>query len=218
MLYSIQFLRGVAAILVVLTHSLFASFAYGNDNSYLMNYYDFGKFGAVGVDIFFVISGFIMAFVTRFDNVTLKKFVFDRVIRIVPLYWLFLTVMLCIFLLLPSAFKNNELLTWNVIASYLFLPSYKFDGSIIPLLGFGWTLNYEVFYYFIFSFFLTVNREKRFIFVSLCFVVLSILGIIFEFKNPILFVYTNPILLEFCFGMFIFLLYEKKSLPLSFTF
>lgn len=212
MLYSIQFLRGIAALLVVLTHSLFASLAYGNDNSFLMNYYNFGEFGGVGVDIFFVISGFIMAYVTRNDNVTLKKFAFDRAIRVIPLYWFFLTVMLCIFLFLPTAFKNNELVLWNVVASYLFLPSYKFDGSISPLLGVGWTLNYEMFYYFFFAAFLSVNREKRFVFVSMSFVGLSILGIIFQFKSPILFVFTNPIILEFCLGMFLFNLYNHKLL------
>ncbi|WP_180800875.1 acyltransferase family protein, partial [Vibrio parahaemolyticus] len=56
MLYSIQLLRGLAALLVVCTHSIFATISYGNNNSILSSFYNFSEFGAVGVDIFFVIS------------------------------------------------------------------------------------------------------------------------------------------------------------------
>ncbi len=72
---SIQYLRGAAAIAVVIFHQ-FQGRAYG--------LFDLGKYG---VDLFFVISGFLMVAMTESRETTPIGFLKDRIVRIVPLYW-----------------------------------------------------------------------------------------------------------------------------------
>ena len=73
MLTSVQLLRFIAAFLVVLTHTL--------------GEYEWSRpFGSFGVDIFFVISGFIIYVITDKD---FEYFLRKRLIRIVPMYWVF---------------------------------------------------------------------------------------------------------------------------------
>ncbi len=214
MLYSIQLLRGLAALLVVCTHSIFATISYGNNNSILSSFYNFSEFGAVGVDIFFVISGFIIVYVTQNNNKKFNIFIKERLIRVVPLYWFFLSIMACALIFFPSAFVNNEFILSHAIYSFLFLPAYKFDGSISPLLGVGWTLNYEVFFYVIFSFSLYISSwKKRFFLVSSIFIMLSCFGIVYQNENPIIYVFTRSLLIEFVFGMLVaYLFFESKFL------
>ena len=87
---SIQYLRGIAALLVVFYHVLQDIGRY-SENSYFLNFYKLKYFGQVGVDIFFVISGFVMMYVHGNDfqksNISLN-FLKRRIIRVVPLYWI----------------------------------------------------------------------------------------------------------------------------------
>jgi hypothetical protein len=125
MLSSIQVLRGIAAVMVVLFHV--CGF----------------QIGAAGVDIFFVISGFIMFHTNR--NVfgltgAAILFLKRRILRIAPLYWL------C------SAFAfwpGVELK--SLVASVLFVPVRSEDGSIHTVLAPGWSLNFEMFFYIVFG-------------------------------------------------------------------
>ena len=76
----IQYLRGIAAILVVWFH---ATIQVDGVSTYFSS-----SFGASGVDLFFVISGFIMVVTTAGKDVTPQRFFVLRIIRVVPLYWL----------------------------------------------------------------------------------------------------------------------------------
>jgi exopolysaccharide production protein ExoZ len=110
---------------------------------------------------FFVISGFIMCFITR-DNA--DGFLKMRLIRIVPIYWL-CTLALVSFMFRLAVFKPALWLTTPVSRteeplwayagrSLLFLPSEKF-----PILGVGWTLNFEMYFYIVFALALWINRR-----------------------------------------------------------
>lgn len=103
MLNNIQVLRGFAALIVVVFHIVGAS------NSYKMPAEIFGLTGALGrsgVDIFFVISGFIMVY-TQYNKKTKPlSFIKDRIIRVVPIYWVFSFLFLALYFVMPTIFRE----------------------------------------------------------------------------------------------------------------
>ena len=144
----IQCLRFVAALMVVVLHSTF----YASER--LTPGSDVWRAGMLGVDIFFVISGFVMfASSAHLASVSggWKDFAVKRLIRIVPLYWLVTSLKLAILLAAPAVVLHSQV-DWAYIAkSYFFVPAYNVDGNIEPLLGVGWTLIFEMFFYAIFT-------------------------------------------------------------------
>lgn len=143
---AIQVLRLFAALLVVVDHSL-GSLIYANrlalDKTFA---WDLGGFG---VKIFFLISGFVMVHSTidRFGQPGAPRaFLVRRFLRIAPIYWL-VTVLAIV--------KDGLQREWHgwaaIVASFLFFPLAAADGSVHPIYGIGWTLNYEMFFYLIFT-------------------------------------------------------------------
>ena len=147
----IQILRGIAALAVVIHHALEESNAVS------------GRFspdwltttGAAGVDIFFVISGFIMLHVSFRDRrppLRPGQFLLRRVTRIYPLYWL-----TCLGVLLLFSVGLLQRQHWNlsdVISSFILVPSEK------RLVGVSWTLVYEMYFYLIFAVTLLLESRK----------------------------------------------------------
>jgi exopolysaccharide production protein ExoZ len=101
----------------------------------------------------------------------------------------------------------------RTILSYLFLPSYSKDGQIQPLLAVGWTLNFEMLFYFLFSIALLL-RTNVYRFVGTILLVLA-LGAYFRTPSwPAAAFYMNSIVLEFLFGMLIAkACMENRKLP-----
>lgn len=195
----IQSLRFVAALLVVVTHSTF----YAGER--LDRSIQTWEFGAIGVDIFFVISGFVMMMSTGGLAGTKdgwKYFGMRRLVRIVPMYWIATTVKLLTLIVLPGAVLHAQLDPGKTILSYLFLPSRNFEGRVEPLLGVGWTLTFEMFFYFVFTVALLLRAKP----IWFCASVLSLcaLGTIVRPDEwaPAL-VYLNPIVLYFLVGMIV---------------
>ncbi len=159
--------------------------------------------------MFFVISGFIMVyssaelFGARGAAATFLK---RRWLRIVPLYWIFTTAWLVAALALPGALNGAELAPGHVAASYLFLPLPAPDGSLQPLYGLGWTLNFEMFFYVLFSAALFLPRGYAVAAVTAALVSLVLLGAIADLPPPFAF-WTQPIILEFAAGMALGLLH-----------
>jgi exopolysaccharide production protein ExoZ len=187
----IQILRGLAASLVLIHHVLEESQPLfgGNIPPPLV------VLGASGVDLFFVISGFIMYYTNRDrfgrDGAPTDFFV-RRLIRIVPLYWL---CTLVIVLTHFGGLYENKVITWlSLGSSLLFLP----DPNIV--LGVGWTLNYEMYFYSIFAIWLLLGTTRS----GIAGVLLSIpLMIVFSRLLPpgaMRGFLTDPIALEFGFG------------------
>ncbi|MCY0148321.1 acyltransferase [Hoeflea sp. G2-23] len=139
-------LRGAAAIGVVFAH------AYGATDLP----FEFPRHAPqIGVDIFFAISGFVMMFAHREQfgsKANAASFLRKRAIRIVPLYWLLTLLAVALGIFAPFLFRNTAAFTpeW-VIGSLLFIPVSSPDGFTVPVLGVGWTLNYEAIFYVIFA-------------------------------------------------------------------
>lgn len=144
---TIQFLRFVAAGMVLLAHvSFFIHHRVDPDVRVLAAL-------SQGVALFFVISGFIMT-VTASSRAGepgyVRYFVLSRLIRIVPLYWAINAAKLLGFFLVPGLIAANPTVS-NVLYSLLFLPAKNADGKIEAFYGVGWSLNFEMAFYAIFA-------------------------------------------------------------------
>lgn len=149
MLYSLQALRALAAWVVVCHHfmQIFFDFhASGPIGQFLASR------GAVGVDVFFVISGMVIYLSTRDKPLAPQRFLLNRVLRIVPAYW-FYTALMGLMLLCASHWMPHQVLEWqHFMLSLLFIPAENPGGyGMYPTLNVGWTLNFEMFFYLLFS-------------------------------------------------------------------
>jgi exopolysaccharide production protein ExoZ len=196
-LRGVQSLRALAALAVVVFHATDragAAFVAGSS----------------GVDIFFVISGFIM-WVVRERGVTPLGFIKDRVLRIAPLYWIATAIIVGGGIV--HLFPNLPLSPPHILASFLFIPyPYPIGGAICPILVQGWTLNYEMFFYALFAAALTLPRRWHLPVLCGVLVALSIYGALFHPDQAALHTYTNPEELEFAGGACIGELWLRKLL------
>jgi exopolysaccharide production protein ExoZ len=211
---SIQVLRGLAAVGVVIYHANLAA----HQKGYGLVPKEFTAVGMAGVDVFFVLSGFLMVWITRHHAAGARDafaFLKRRAIRILPLYWL--VTVLKLSLIAISAIWTQEYLTTfeHSLKSLLLIPSRGADGSVFPLVGAGWTLIYEWLFYVIFAIciFLMGRRAKWgapvLVVACVLFGVTEVSGSI-EFKF-----YTDSIIIEFVFGCAIAAFYQNRVLPAS---
>lgn len=192
---SIQYLRGVAALMVVFHHLGLQLRRLGYEGYWPTTL-------AYGVDIFFVISGFIM-WITTQRGTTPMQFYRRRIIRIVPLYWLLTTLILLVVVLFPRAMYNSRLSPIHVISSYLFIPAvHPSQSEMFPLLIPGWTLNYEIAFYAVFGLGLLMTGTRRLIVISLALCTLVALPYVITVTPlTIAAFYSSSRLLEFVYGM-----------------
>jgi len=118
---------------------------------------------AGGVDLFFVISGFIMVHASRdmFGRATMRReFVRRRLIRIVPLYWMIIGVLAVHAMVRygTAGLTAANLSPGLIISSFFFVPWARPDGDMTPLLAIGWTLSYEMLFYLLFALSLALRR------------------------------------------------------------
>lgn len=208
----LQVLRGYAAISVMVGHAVMEWAATYNQ----IQPFDV-QFLLYGVDIFFVISGFIM-YRTSIDlfgtNGGFRTFLIKRILRIVPLYWFFTTLMVVTLFLMGDMVRSTEFDVWNVISSYFFIPSERPGGRIAPVLSLGWTLNYEMFFYVIFSFGLFFSRRAGILFIVVTVTLFVIYGWLFHPAWTPLRFWSNSIILEFAAGVLIALVLKRPLGPL----
>lgn len=196
MLVSIQFLRAFASILVLFHHISYKDQIYGND---VLSFFTIGE---IGVDIFFIISGYIMMHSTHQKPVKAGDFIVNRIIRIIPLYWTFTIIALIIYIVMPDKINSSGGAT-VVFESFVLFPT---EGKY--LVQNGWTLRYEFLFYFIFMISLFL-KNKRFIAVTIF--GLFLVGIWLNPSNLYLSFVTNDLLLEFLFGIFLYLMRYRYS-------
>lgn len=196
----LQVLRFFAALMVVISHvGFYISERTGTEHNYW-------RAGVRGVDIFFVISGYVMAasfYSIKYKNDSWKKFISDRFSRILPLYWLITTLKLALTFLLPGASLHNKINIINFLKSLFFIPYKNLEMHYEPIVGVGWTLNFEMFFYFIVAMLIAFNFD-----ISIyCFIIFSLISIVGELNFETgLFIdfYFNSIIMEFFFGIIIF--------------
>jgi exopolysaccharide production protein ExoZ len=190
---AIQYLRAVAASLIVFQHAMgvpaFVHYA--------------AHFGTVGVDLFFVISGYIMWTTSERRDPNPIRFWLARIVRIVPLYWIFTATYIAAALITPESFFVVKLDPVHVIKSFLFIPAmHPTLGLAAPVYTLGWTLNYEMFFYLLFGLALFVPWPRfRFLLLAAVFLALVATGQLVQPQGPILRTYVDPIMLEFIAGV-----------------
>ena len=160
---------------------------------------------AGGVDIFFVISGFIMYFIAadQFGKPgAASSFMRKRLMRLVPPYWLFTSLALLAMAVVPSQMAVNRAPLANVIGSYLFVPTGNAAGQMFPVLILGWTLNFEMLFYGIFAAGLLLPKRYGLVLIAFILLALSLAGFAnaAQGAGPLGF-WCNPIVLEFLFGI-----------------
>ena len=211
-LNSIQFLRAVAALLVVYEHSMDVQMQFGT--SWQQNFYHLDGFGCIGVDLFFVISGFIITFVAQkyrgFDDG--MHFLEKRFWRINPIY--FIATLVCLGVSLLQMAINNTMITSPIIKiigslfdTLLILPYKEEISSFKPLLIVGWTLSFEWLFYILFFFLIVGNVKRKTLALPVLFIILITIGQLTKPEDLRLQFITNPILLEFLLGVMICQLY-----------
>lgn len=214
---NIQFLRAFASLLVLFYHTSAHFFAAGGDmHGNIFSY--MSQIGYVGVDIFFVISGYIMWTSTQHilhgHTSSALKFIFKRFTRIYPIYWSFLLL-----LLLIHAFKGG--FNGIDIFSSIFL---TFSSSSTLLLQVAWTLQYELYFYLIFSLLLLFSKRYRIYLLTILFITIIFIqfyAIVFldiytvkNFNTTSTF-YTfwfSPFFIEFLLGVFLAFYVEKRRI------
>lgn len=212
---SIQALRYIAAALVVVHHVLLTINNYYGDIGSLYDYGNIRKFGEFGVDIFFIISGFIIFYTNwdNFDGVGSKKiFLYNRLIRIVPIYWIFTIISVAIFFLFPSITSANVNLV-NFLGSIFFIPV---DSH--PILKVGWSLNYEMYFYFIFALLLSFGRVTAIFLLGAIFAIQILIFYDYDGSSYIIKMISDPLLVEFYAGCILGFLYKKNFIPKKMSF
>lgn len=201
-LYSIQYLRAAAALAVIAYHALqWCDLGSGGG-------FDVGR---AGVDVFFVISGVIMWRVTAGRRVSPWAFLWRRITRIAPLYWLATLLVAFIAPIWPAFLPEVRPGLRHLLLSLAFIPHLDPRGLPFPTLPPGWTLDYEMIFYLVFAFALAFPRRARAKMAIGMLAGLVVLG--FCFPQSAYFMGANPMLLQFAAGIGVGLLLEKNRLP-----
>lgn len=195
MLFNIQYLRAFAAINVVFLHVLIGGESY-NRPANLLSF--FGNWGASGVDIFFVISGFVMIYTHINNPKTVLNFYKSRLIRILPIYWLITAFIILLYLLFPNIFKSFIIDLKKAVTSFLFIS--QLANNSYPIINIGWTLEWEMLFYLIFGISLYFKEINKIIF---CIFILMVLISFFS---------KNLFFLEFFLGVIIGYIFNKYKM------
>ncbi|RCJ22151.1 hypothetical protein A6S26_22580 [Nostoc sp. ATCC 43529] len=196
----LQVYRGIAALLVVLSHGATILYREFGQNTLLQIFH----FGWIGVDFFFVLSGFIIFYIHQYDlgkPHKLKSFIIKRFIRIYPLYWIVLASKV-----LASTFANYKDTIYQtsageILKAFLLVPQ---DSEILntKFIGVSWTLSYEIFFYCLVAALILFNTK-----ICRAIIVAWMVGVLLNLFNllpignnfPLMFIFDEHNL-EFVFG------------------
>lgn len=186
---NIQAARAIAANSVVLAHLAVIETKYGHGYRVLS---DNAAWGACGVDLFFVVSGFIMATIAARSPA--REFVFSRLTRIFPSYWFYTALVLAASLVAPGIVNSSLSQAPSLWKSLFLVPD-----STPPLLAVAWTLTHEVYFYAIFAALLIFGGVRAGTLIAwACFCVVGHEALLPTI--PILKLIFHPLTLEFIAG------------------
>lgn len=196
-LSSIQHLRALAALGVVLYHAC----QWGHVRF---------EIGAAGVDLFFVISGFVIGGVITDPQMSPAAFLRRRLWRVAPTYWIVTLAVLAIALawpwLLPEVFPEPG----HLVLSLLFIPHVNPEHLPFPMLPVGWSLTYEMIFYLIAAACLILRPQRRLALLAAGLIALPIFGVN---VHPAFFLFANPMMLQFLAGALVAQVYRSGRLP-----
>jgi exopolysaccharide production protein ExoZ len=204
-LAAIQVLRGLAAFAVVAVHAIQevdkmakrVGSSFPHEKTLPL---------AAGVDLFFVISGFVMVYASRDmfgSSHSIGPFLHRRAARIIPIYWLATTVYIGLSVLGLAPLNRVAPDLYEVVTSYLFIPYPRPDGLIQPIYSLGWTLNYEMFFYCLFALVLPFRRSIAVPLLVGILLLLVTIGLFVPSSAAQFKFWTQAIILEFGAGMIV---------------
>lgn len=195
MIYNLHVIRALAAINVVLYHILQQAESYGISPTYMKFMY---AWGANGVDIFFVMSGFVLVYSQERKPRGFLSFSINRIVRIIPLYWILTLVFAGVVFMVPQLLMNGSI-PGNFLGSSLFFVSRHF-GYPFPVVFVGWTLEFEMLFYLaIAGGLLFAKGRGAYILTTVLFLALIVMN------------WSDAVILEFLFGIAIGLFYLKHQ-------
>lgn len=198
---SLQALRAFAAISVMFFHGtevLYEQLGYVFLNNFFMA-------GFSGVQLFFVLSGFIIFYTSYSKSLSVKEFLIKRIIRIYPVHTLIITSLVVLYFISPTKDQAYRGDLGAIVSSLTLIP---FDQMV---LGPSWTLCFEMFFYLFFA--LTFLRNKRlFITAIICWVILILIAYVFNFKTGVTAIDNiyDTINFNFIFGCLVAWIYISK--------
>jgi peptidoglycan/LPS O-acetylase OafA/YrhL len=209
---SIQLLRGFASLLVLFLHALNTL---QKEGFYLEGYLYILDIGHIGVDIFFIVSGFVMLY-TLSSNKSASQFLIKRVIRVMPVYWATLIVIIIIYLMYPGLVNGGR--ESSILGSVFLIPS-----ADLFLNQNAWTLTYEFLFYLFFSAVFLFKGTFKLLIVVVIIIFLVLVGTFYDFENGILKYATSSLLVEFLYGFVLYFFFVsfsrlQKKLYLLFVF
>jgi exopolysaccharide production protein ExoZ len=203
---ALQILRAIAALAIALLHSFQDAEALARRAGV-----DFSMQYRLpleaGVDLFFVISGFVMVYASRDmfgDRTCIGPFLRRRAARIIPIYWAVTLVYLAISLSGVAPINRPKPDGWEIAASFLFIPWTVGQGPLVqPVYSLGWTLNYEMFFYVLFALALPFRRDIAVPALVGALMALVLVGQFIPSTSVQLHFWTRSIILEFAMGLLI---------------
>ncbi len=200
----LQALRAIAALLVAQTHVVAVAGVH-NAKAFQLSGGSFAYLGACGVDIFFVISGFIVPLTACRSTGTRWDFLRKRALRIYPL-WLYLLGILALTKLAGGLDGGTA---FDLVWSALLLP--KLNPNWQPLIFMGWSLMFEVFFYALIAV-LWRPRLEVICGVTAALGLAGLTGLHFPLSHLVI----SPMLLEFALGTAMAMLWQSgKNIPFS---
>ncbi len=203
---AIQILRAIAALAIALLHAFHDAEALARTLGISFAMRDRWPLEA-GVDLFFVISGFVMVYASRDmfgSTASVLPFMRRRAARIIPIYWAVTIVYIVIALGGLGPVNRTKPDGWEIAASFLFIPWLSGPGPLTqPVYTLGWTLNYEMFFYVLFALVLPLRRAVAVPLLMGVLMALVLAGQFIPASQVQLHFWTRSIVLEFGFGILI---------------
>jgi exopolysaccharide production protein ExoZ len=208
-LYSVQALRAMAAGLVVIFHARAFAYPYqekyGLAPAFLCDFKILHLLGGFGVDLFFVISGFVMTYIMWNEPRSAKSiwpFLKRRLMRIIPIYWFYTFFLVALGLSLPKLFTETIDLA-TVLRSLFLIPYTPVGANPAPILAVGWTLSFEMYFYALVAIGMFIPRRTFIIALGVYFTVWALTPLFVKSSSAIFGVASNLLVFEFYFGMLI---------------
>lgn len=198
----IQVFRGCAAILVLLFHITANFEVLFTGKEFLFGIF---KFGAAGVDFFFVLSGFIIAY-SSLELVQRQKYwnyIAHRLIRIYPIYWIVFIISLLPHIFFPQFYNTIYSLDWkNILSAFLLLPNHNMINGV------SWTLSFELYFYLLFLIIFLFRNIKISFLLIIVYALITLLSSTLGING----FFVSPLICEFFLGIVAYFLFKYSFL------
>jgi peptidoglycan/LPS O-acetylase OafA/YrhL len=164
--------------------------------------------GGHGVDVFFVISGFIIAYI---GARTPERFFLRRLIRIVPFYWAATLAVFGAAAVAPHLLRTTRADVVQLLCSLFFVPRETPYAGTVPTLVLGWSLNYEMYFYVVFALALAVAPRRAPIICGLAIGAIALAVSASGISHPSVRFYARPLVFEFVFGVCVYFLFAATE-------